>query len=224
VEEATVKGNVSKNTRAAPGREGAAFTHEMFTTSQLEALKGDKGEKGDKGDTGDKGERGEQGVQGIQGEKGDVGPQGERGYTPNIILKYNPETGELSYSSDGLLIDKEYVETQNLISRTEFEARLLEVANKVAPSPASVTLYADRWVYSEEKKIWYQEVEVANATITPNSKVNLQIEDEQFEMFSGITIYAENYGGTITVKCSGRKLEESCVLQVTVSEAIVNGE
>jgi hypothetical protein len=43
-------------------------------------------------------------------------------------------------------------------------------------------------------------------------------------MFSGITIYAENYGGTITVKCSGRKLEESCVLQVTVSEAIVNGE
>lgn len=222
-------GNISKS-KGYKGDPGDALKFDDLTPEEIEQIRGFKGDKGDPFKYEDfkpeqlEALRGPQGEQGIQGEKGDTGLQGERGYTPNIILKYNPETGDLSYSSDGILIDKEYVETQNLISRTEFEARLLEVANKVAPSPASVTLYADRWVYSEEKKIWYQEVEVANATITPNSKVNLQIEDEQFEMFSGITIYAENYGGTITVKCSGRKLEESCVLQVTVSEAIVNGE
>ena len=39
------------------GDTGAAFTYDMFTAAQLEALKvkGDKGEKGDKGDTGDPG-------------------------------------------------------------------------------------------------------------------------------------------------------------------------
>jgi hypothetical protein len=222
------------------GDKGEPFKYEDFTEEQLAKL---KGEKGDTGIQGDKGEQGVQGIQGVQGEKGeaftyedftpeqlanlkgekgDTGLQGERGYTPSLVLKYNPETGELSYSSDGILIDKEYVETQNLISRTEFEAKLLEISNKVAPSPASVTLYADRWEYNEEEKIWYQEVEVANATITTNSKVNIQINAEQVEMFRGMTLWAENEGGIITVCCSGGVPEENCVLQSTVSEAIVN--
>ena len=54
------------------GDTGAAFTYDMFTTEQLEALKV-------KGDTGAKGDKGETGAQGIQGAKGDKGDKGDTG-------------------------------------------------------------------------------------------------------------------------------------------------
>ena len=73
------------------GDTGAAFTYDMFTQEQLEALTGPQGIQGPKGDTGpqgiqgpkgDKGDTGEQGPQGIQGpkgDKGDTGPEGPQG-------------------------------------------------------------------------------------------------------------------------------------------------
>ena len=74
------------------GDTGAAFTYDMFTAEQLEALtgpqgpqgeKGDKGDTGEKGDKGDTGETGPQGIQGIQGEKGDTGETGPQGIQGN---------------------------------------------------------------------------------------------------------------------------------------------
>lgn len=59
------------------------------------------------------------GPQGKQGPKGDAGEQGPKGDTPSIVLRYDPETGNLYYSSDGILIDKEYIESQNLVARDE---------------------------------------------------------------------------------------------------------
>lgn len=106
------------------GDTGAAFTYDMFTAEQLEALKvkgdpGDKGDKGDKGDAftyadftdeqllalkgakGDKGDQGEQGPRGPQGEQGPIGPQGEPGkdfiyemFTPEQLEALRGPQGE----------------------------------------------------------------------------------------------------------------------------------
>ena len=71
------------------------------------------------------GPRGPQGIQGPQGE------QGEKGDSPAIVLRYEKETGNLYYNSDGILVDKEYVETQNLVTRDEFPLIKAEYANEL---------------------------------------------------------------------------------------------
>lgn len=63
------------------GEDGAAFTYDMFTEEQLEALRGPQGEQGLKGDTGPTGPEGPQGPQGPKGEKGDKGDKGDTGAT-----------------------------------------------------------------------------------------------------------------------------------------------
>ena len=85
-----------KGDKGEKGDTGAAFTYDMFTAAQLEALKvkgdpgadgapgakGDKGEpgaKGDKGDKGDTGAPGKDGADGKPGEKGDKGDKGDPG-------------------------------------------------------------------------------------------------------------------------------------------------
>ena len=52
------------------GDTGAAFTYDMFTPEQLEALRGPKGEQGVQGEQGPPGEKGADGAQGIQGNRG----------------------------------------------------------------------------------------------------------------------------------------------------------
>lgn len=103
---------------------------------------------------------------------------------------------------------------------------LLEYSNKVAPSPASITLYADRWEQNEDGTMWYQEVAVANATITEYSKIDLQLSAEQITVFyeKDLAFVTENEGGVVTVYCIGRVPENDYVLQATVSEVLVNGE
>ena len=113
------------------------------------------------------------------------------------------------------------------VSKSEFEemrTELFELANKVAPSPASVTLYADRWEQSEDETMWFQEVVVANATITPNSKVDLQLNAEQVAIFyeKDLAFVTENDGGKVFVYCIGRLPENNYVLQATVSEVVVS--
>ncbi len=67
--------------------------------------------KGFKGDPGPLGPQGPQGEQGIQGEKGD---------SPAIVLRLD-DAGNLYYNSDGILVDKEYVESQNLVTKDEMK-------------------------------------------------------------------------------------------------------
>lgn len=61
------------------GPTGAAFTYDMFTQEQLEALRGPQGIQGPKGDTGPRGPQGEKGATGSQGPKGDTGATGATG-------------------------------------------------------------------------------------------------------------------------------------------------
>lgn len=105
------------------------------------------------------------------------------------------------------------------------EARLLELSNKVAPSPASVTLYEDRWERVENEKRWYQEVEVENASITEYSKVDLQLDADQIMEFyeSGLILVAENEDGKVTVFSIGNVPESDVTIHAKVSEVVVNG-
>ena len=73
-----------------------------------------KGFKGDKGDIG---------PQGIQGE---VGAKGAKGDSPAVVLRYDTDSGNLYYDSDGIMLDREYVESQNLVSRADVEAYVYE--------------------------------------------------------------------------------------------------
>lgn len=113
--------------------------------------------------------------------------------------------------------DKSDVET--------LSAEVISIANKVAPSPASVTLYADRWEQDEEDIRYHQEVVVANATITPNSMVNLQLSAEQITIFyeKDLAFVAENEDGVVTVYCIGQVPENDYIIQATVSEVVIDG-
>ena len=104
---------------------------------------------------------------------------------------------------------------------------LLKLANKVAQSPATVTVYADRWVQDVEVPTrWYQEVVVSNAEITPKSKVDLQLSEEQVTTFrnKALSFYTANDGGRVFVYCEGQVPENDYVIQATVSEVVVDGE
>lgn len=89
----------------APGKDGKSFTYDMFTSEQLENLKGPRGEQGTPGQRGADGERGPQGVPGPPGPKGEPfkysdftqdqinalkGPKGDKGEP----FKYSDFTAE----------------------------------------------------------------------------------------------------------------------------------
>ena len=61
------------------GEDGAAFTYDMFTEEQLNALVGPRGKTGEQGPAGKDGEQGPMGPQGEQGPKGEDGAPGEQG-------------------------------------------------------------------------------------------------------------------------------------------------
>ena len=105
------------------------------------------------------------------------------------------------------------------------KAELLELANKVAPSPASITLYADRWKQGNEGNMWYQVVVVANATITEFSKIDLQPSPEQLCVFyeKDLAFVTENEDGVVTVYCIGQKPTGDYTIQATVMEVTING-
>jgi hypothetical protein len=161
----------------------------------------------------------------ISKSKGFRGDDGKDGYTPAISFRYDEATGNLYYSSDGIMVDKEYIDSINLASKDFVVEKLLELSNKVAPSPASITLYADRWEQDEGEIMWHQEVVVANATITPYSKVDIQLSAEQIAIFyeKDLAFVTENDGGKVTVYSIGRVPENDYILQATVSEVVLNG-
>ena len=187
-----------------------------------------------------KGDRGYIGIQGIQG------IQGEKGNTPNIIFHYNEDTGELSYSSDSILLDKEYVSDNNFVTKDDIvlqrderlitnDKTVIGAINEVASRfIVSVTIKggADNWVAepvtdSNGVEIGYrygQKVTVANADITPYSKVDLQLSSEQAVIFQNksLAFVTENDNGDVTVYCVGAIPENDYTIQVTVTEVIVN--
>ena len=97
----------------------------------------------------------------------------------------------------------------------------------------SVTIKADKWVEEDVLDAggnvigsrFGQVVTVENATITPNSKVDLQISSEQAIIFrnKSLAFVAENDDGIVTIYCVGDKPQNDYTMQVTVTEVFVNG-
>jgi hypothetical protein len=163
-----------------------------------------------------------------KGSKGEDGVKGAKGDTPSVKFTYDADTGDLYCESDGVLLDHEYVASGNFATKAELEAiskALIELTNKVAPSPASITLYANKWQQDTIDTMWYQVVEVENASITQYSKVNLQLSAEQIATFyeKNLAFVAENAYGIVTVYCIGSVPEDDYTIQATISEVIVNG-
>ena len=219
-------GNISKS-KGIRGYRGEKFTRDDFSEKDLEALKGEKGDKGDKFTFAD---LSEEEIAQLKGEKGDTGErgsqglQGERGYTPSVVLKYDETTGELSYDSDGILVDKEYVESQNLVTKAEIEEirnQLLLIANKVAQTPIIITLYQNKWIQVGEKK-WQQEIDIP--ITTEHSMVDFMPTDVQFNYLiqNGIALYTINDGGHIMAYCEGTLPSGDLTIKATVSEVVVN--
>jgi hypothetical protein len=100
----------------------------------------------------------------------------------------------------------------------------MSVDSFILPTPASVTIYADKWEQAEDKR-WYQVVNVANATITQNSKVDLQPSSEQLTIFheKDLAFVTENEDGVVSVYCVGQTPQNDYTIQCTVTEVALNG-
>lgn len=99
------------------------------------------------------------------------------------------------------------------------------------PKSASVTLPPAAWQPvldddgSEIPNRYYQPVTVNGATITQNSKIDLQPSPADLAIFheKDITFTAINSGGNVRVCVIGQKPTQEYTIQVTVTEVSVNG-
>ena len=104
------------------------------------------------------------------------------------------------------------------------ELPYMSVDSFILPTPASVTIYADKWVQADDNR-WYQRVTVQNAVITPNSKVDLQPSPDQLSIFheKDLAFVAENEDGVVSVYCVGQVPKNDYTLQVVITEVVVYG-
>lgn len=100
----------------------------------------------------------------------------------------------------------------------------MSVDSFVLPTPSSITLYADKWQQADDNR-YYQVVTVTNATITPNSKVDLQPSSEQLAIFheKDLAFVTENEDGVVSVFCVGQTPTSNYTIQATVMEVATNG-
>lgn len=107
---------------------------------------------------------------------------------------------------------------------SEFSALpYISVDSFILPTHASVHLGTE-WTQDADHR-YYQVVTVQNATITPNSKIDLQPDAEQLSVFyeKDLAFVAENENGIVRVYCVGQVPQNSYDIQVTVTEVILNG-
>lgn len=100
----------------------------------------------------------------------------------------------------------------------------MSVDSFILPKPISVTIYADKWEQASDDR-WYQVVTVDNATITSNSKVDLQPSSEQLTIFheKDLAFVTENEDGVVSVFCVGQVPTNDYTIQATITEVIYNG-
>ena len=130
-----------------------------------------------------------------------------------VEFEYNPTTGKktprfkLGYDNNKFA-DLEYISPDSFI----------------LPKPISVTIYADKWIQASDNR-YYQIVSVDNATITRNSKVDLQPSSEQLCIFheKDLAFVTENEDGAVSVFCVGQVPTNDYTIQATVTEVVIDG-
>jgi hypothetical protein len=103
------------------------------------------------------------------------------------------------------------------------ELPYMSVDSFILPTPATITLYANRWQQASDNR-YYQEVIVNNATPTPNSKIDLQPNSEQLNIFHSkdLAFVTENEDGVISVFCVGQVPTNDYTIQCTITEVVTN--
>ena len=101
------------------------------------------------------------------------------------------------------------------------ELPYMSVDSFILPTPAFVTLYANKWEKASDNR-YYQVVTVNNATITPNSKVDLQPDSAMLEIFhqKDLAFVTENEDGVVSVFCVGQVPANDYTIQCTITEVI----
>lgn len=119
--------------------------------------------------------------------------------------------------------------------KDEFSALpYMSVDSFILPTSATVTIYPDKWLavnadgdfVKETDGIltnrYIQYVAVNNATITPNSKVDLQAKPEDLAVFhdKDLAFTAINAGGQVRVCVIGQKPTNTYTFNATVTEVV----
>lgn len=60
------------------------------------------------------------------------GKQGDKGDTPSISFRYDQETGNLYYTSDGILVDKDYVDSNNIATKDDVSVAIESINPRFA--------------------------------------------------------------------------------------------
>lgn len=114
------------------------------------------------------------------------------------------------------------------------ELPYMSVDSFILPTQATITIYPDKWLAIDADgniveetdgvltKRYIQYVDVANATITPNSKIDLQIRPEDLEVFHNkdLSFTAINAGGQVRICVIGQKPANAYTFNATVTEVV----
>lgn len=145
-----------------------------------------------------------------------------------LVLEYEevfyPETGQKGKRIPRLKIG----DGVNVFADLEY----MSVDSFILPKPVSITLYVDGWrqVTDENDNLvvdaYSQVVTVDNATITANSRIDLQPTLAQLTEFYdlGVVLTTENNNKVVTVYSVGVKPEKEYTIPATVTEIIAEGE
>ena len=114
----------------------------------------------------------------------------------------------------------------------------ISVDSFILPAQASITIYGSEDTKNSDKNQWEDDidengnnrykqlVDVNNATITVNSKIDLQPTHEMLSIFheKDATFVAENEDGVVTVYCIGQKPANTYTIPVTITEIVANND
>ena len=142
--------------------------------------------------------------------------------------KYTAEKPEEAIPQDGELV----LEYDNGIPRLKIgdgvhtfaELEYMSVDSFILPKTAAVYLDAAKWQQASDDR-YYQVVTVQNATVTPNSKIDLTPSSDQLDIFheKDLAFVAENEDGVVSVFCVGQVPTNSYTISVTLTEVTQNG-
>jgi hypothetical protein len=160
----------------------------------------------------------------------------ETGEPRDDWAKYTEEKPDVAIPLPGELV----LEYDNGIPRLKIgdgvhtfaELEYMSVDSFILPKPISVTLYADKWEQvvdidgADVVDTYSQVVEVENAVITPNSKVDLQpTTSDLCRLYDwGVALTTKNEGGIVTVYAVGDRPSGTLNIQATVAEIVLDEE
>lgn len=135
-------------------------------------------------------------------------------YEQNKPLESMPLAGELVIEFDNGVPRLKIGDGATPYSRLPY----MSVDSFLLPTPATIHLSTD-WIKDADNR-YYQVVEVKNAVVTPNSKIDLQITPEDLTVFheKDLAFVAENDDGVVRVYCVGQVPKNEYTLQATVKE------